>query len=226
MTFGKFESKWLGKRVDYDKVFGYQCVDLIKQYVDEVHSIRSGAWGNAIDYWRSPHPTLLTIFKKVAGTDALRGDIVIIKPISNNPYGHIGIATGQSDKTSVQILEENGGASTGTGLGSDAIRRRFVPRSSIAGLLRSKENEEMKIDKTLSILLWRNVKLIHSPTDKQVKSIIGKDPTDVLEDWQNDGDVVDIKLVVKQKYPEALEDIEALQKGFEPVNEQLFRKPK
>jgi hypothetical protein len=31
-----FKNKWLGKRIDYDKAYGYQCVDLIKQYLDEV----------------------------------------------------------------------------------------------------------------------------------------------------------------------------------------------
>lgn len=30
-----WSNKWLWKRVNYDAYAGYQCVDLIKQYIDE-----------------------------------------------------------------------------------------------------------------------------------------------------------------------------------------------
>lgn len=30
-----FKENRLGKAVDYDRCYGYQCVDLIKQYMDE-----------------------------------------------------------------------------------------------------------------------------------------------------------------------------------------------
>ena len=33
--YKEFVEKWLGKRIDYDWAYGYQCVDLIKQYLDE-----------------------------------------------------------------------------------------------------------------------------------------------------------------------------------------------
>lgn len=33
--YKEFKDKWLSKRIDYDKNYGYQCVDLIKQYLDE-----------------------------------------------------------------------------------------------------------------------------------------------------------------------------------------------
>jgi hypothetical protein len=35
----QFIQKWKGKRNDYDKAYGYQCVDLIKQYTLEVFNI-------------------------------------------------------------------------------------------------------------------------------------------------------------------------------------------
>ena len=34
-AYNDFKQKRLGKRIDYDKSYGYQCVDLIKQYLDE-----------------------------------------------------------------------------------------------------------------------------------------------------------------------------------------------
>lgn len=36
ITFEKFVEKYNGKFVDYDKAFGFQCVDLIRQYILEV----------------------------------------------------------------------------------------------------------------------------------------------------------------------------------------------
>ncbi|MDO4713966.1 MAG: hypothetical protein Q4B28_04980 [bacterium] len=31
-----FKKKWLNKRIDYDRAFKYQCVDLIKLYCSQV----------------------------------------------------------------------------------------------------------------------------------------------------------------------------------------------
>lgn len=138
MTYADFEAKWLGGKVDYDGVYQYQCVDLTKQYMAEVFGMKPGAWGNAIDYWTKTHPGVLERFDKVANSDAKRGDIVVINGLSGNPYGHIGIATGAIDGVNVEILEQNGSTGGGSGTGKDAIRKRFIPRSRVAGLLRPK----------------------------------------------------------------------------------------
>nr|DAM99047.1 MAG TPA: protease [Caudoviricetes sp.] len=31
-----FRNEWLGKRIDYDRGYAYQCVDLAKLYLDKV----------------------------------------------------------------------------------------------------------------------------------------------------------------------------------------------
>lgn len=138
MSYLEFEKKWLGKRVDYDSVFNYQCVDLVLQYLAEVHGIRSGVWGNAIDYWTKPTKTLLASFEKVASTAARQGDIVVLHGLSGNIFGHIGIATGKSDGGNIEILEQNGSSGNGDGKGGNAIRKRMIPRPRVAGLLRKK----------------------------------------------------------------------------------------
>lgn len=140
-VYSDFENEWIGKRKDYDGVAGYQCVDLVKQYVDEKYGIKAGAWGDAKNYWLNTNPGLLTKFDKLNSNDAQAGDIVPLKPIDAQPShsaGHIGIATGAKDSANVEILEQNGNGATGTGTGSDAIRKRFVPRSRVYGLLRPK----------------------------------------------------------------------------------------
>lgn len=129
-----FISHWLGRRVDYDKVYLYQCVDLILQYLSEVFGVHSGVWGNAIDYWTDPTPKLLEYFDKVSGTNFQRGDIIVLLPTKTNKYGHIMVAV-----DSVTALEQNGATGDGDGLGGDEVRFRAVPKDRIAGILRPKE---------------------------------------------------------------------------------------
>lgn len=137
MNYSEFKNQWLGKRIDYDSLYGWQCVDIIKQWLDSGFSIKPGAWGNAIDYWRSTNPGILTAFKKVTNTPYYippQGSIVIFNATSSNQYGHIAIVD-SATITVLNILEQNGGAGTGTGTGVDAIRLRNPGYNNIAGFL-------------------------------------------------------------------------------------------
>jgi hypothetical protein len=136
MSYQPFKDEWLGRRVDFDHVYFYQCVDLIQQYAYENYGI-NGVYGNAIDYWTRTDPRLLGKFDKVGGSDAKQGDIVVLYGLSGNIYGHIGIAESQ-DASNITILEQNGATGSGVGTGGDAIRTRAIPKSRVAGLLRPK----------------------------------------------------------------------------------------
>lgn len=145
MSFLTFKSEWLGKRVDTDGVYLYQCVDLIRQYLAEERGLaKTGAWGNAIDYWYRPAPQVLAVCSKIGGSyDASTGDIVVLETnkvpiVKGSGEGHIGIATGNITDSQVEILEQNGATGSGDGLGGNAIRTRYVARSRVAGLLRLK----------------------------------------------------------------------------------------
>lgn len=140
MTYSQFKQKWLGKRVDYDKVYGFQCVDLIKQYLHERFGLRPGAWGNAIDYWYQTNPAILKKFDRLSTSKARVGDIVIFKGINGNPYGHIGICDSNVGSLSVNVatLEQNGSSGNGSGTGGDAIRVRGIARWRVVGVLRPK----------------------------------------------------------------------------------------
>lgn len=135
MTYQDFKNEWLGRRVDYDHVYGFQCVDLVLEYVKEVFGIASGVTGNAIDYWNRTSPALLTQFDRVQTTDVHPGDIVVLNGLSGNPYGHIGVCDSQ-DAANVTILEQNGQDGSGSGLGGNAVRLRAIPKSRVAGVLR------------------------------------------------------------------------------------------
>ena len=136
MSYISFRNKYLGKKVDYDGVYGFQCVDLVKQYLAEEYGLKPGAWGDAIDYWYNTNPAVLKEFDRLSTNQARQGDIVILKGINGNPYGHIGIADGSSGILTVTILEQNGATGNGSGLGGDAIRTRAVPLWRVVGLLR------------------------------------------------------------------------------------------
>lgn len=149
MNFTQFETEWSGRRVDYDHVYLFQCVDLILQYIYECYGIAGGVAGNAIDYWNDPSAPLLDKFNKIVGSDAQQGDIVVFNGLPGNDNGHIGIATGNINATDVEILEQNGQTGDGDGGNADTnandnvplndgnqIRTRYIPLSRVAGILR------------------------------------------------------------------------------------------
>lgn len=133
--YQQFKKEWNTRRIDFDRIYAYQCVDLIFQYLYE--NGVTGVYGNAIDYKNITDTRLLNKFDRVAGTDCQPGDIVVLNGLAGNRYGHIGICDSQTAST-VRLLEQNG-AGSGTGIGKDAIGiYRDIPKSRIASILRPK----------------------------------------------------------------------------------------
>lgn len=142
-NYDTFQRNWIGKRDDFDGIYRYQCVDIIKRYMYSYFGIGNGAYGNAIDYWYSTASAIANKFNRVNTKDVRKGDIVVLEtnltPIRKGKQpGHIGIASGVQTSTTVQILEQNGSTGNGSGLGNDAIRLRNVSKTRIAGILRPK----------------------------------------------------------------------------------------
>lgn len=77
----------LGKSLDYDGVYGAQCVDLIKYYYDYL-GCASYARGNGADYASNALPSGWTRHK---GAQPQPGDIIVYGASSSNPYGHVAI---------------------------------------------------------------------------------------------------------------------------------------
>lgn len=158
MTYKEFESRWLGKQTDTDGVptwaTRFQCVDLVKRYMNETAGVPFGAYGNAIQYWTNTHPNVLAKYNKVVGSSGQIGDIVVLKGLEGNPFGHIGVCTGGVSASSIEILEQNGATGTGNGLAGNAIRKRWVPRYRVAGLLRPKPQAPATVTGTLRAGTW------------------------------------------------------------------------
>lgn len=109
MTISEFCSKYLGKKIDFDGVYGAQCVDLFRKYCEVVLNIEhTGSVDGAKDLWemynflpkeqeyfiRSPYPVSI-------------GDVVIFKPTPNNKYGHVALYLA-TDSNSLLVFEQNG----------------------------------------------------------------------------------------------------------------------
>ena len=113
-----FAKKRLGKRVDYDKQYDYQCTDLAKQYLFEVLRFEKiGALGNAKDM---PNNSFFSSREKIKGMkNLMQGDIIIR---SQWPYGHVAIVDHVLN-WKVYVLEQNGsGKNSGSGIWANAIR--------------------------------------------------------------------------------------------------------
>lgn len=132
ITYQSFKPEWTGRRVDYDHVYAYQCVDEILEWCAE-NGIPTGVWGNAIDYATHPTPTFMAHFSPV--TSYQPGDVVVLYGLPGNPYGHIGLFDHQ-DASGIWILEQNR-LGDGTGLGGSAIGvYRSIPLSRVAKVWR------------------------------------------------------------------------------------------
>lgn len=88
MNATEFFLKYNKKFLDFDGVYGPQCVDVIKQYFVEVLGMPA-MQGNAIDYWKDI-PGFQRI-KKAWFNTPKPGDIIVWNTTPINFYGHIAI---------------------------------------------------------------------------------------------------------------------------------------
>ncbi|MCR5019594.1 RICIN domain-containing protein [Ruminococcus sp.] len=77
----------VGKSVDYDGIYGAQCVDLVKAYCSYL-GVTTVATGNAKDYATNNLPKGWT---RVKGGTPQPGDILVFSGSSSNQYGHVAI---------------------------------------------------------------------------------------------------------------------------------------
>lgn len=112
MTFNEFISKYLGKKVDFDNVYGGQCVDLFRQYVLEVLEFPQPApvvgarvlWENY-----SLDKQLYTYYDRIPNTPfgvPQKGDVVIWNEKAGGGYGHVSMFI-EGDVFSFKSFDQN-----------------------------------------------------------------------------------------------------------------------
>lgn len=138
MDFLSFITHWLGKTTNIDGVAGVQCVDLIKQYLYDCFNFAVRPMGDALQWWTNTNKELLKIFDRIDSKAPRAGDIVVLYGLNNPRVNHIVICTQNAVGGFFEALEQNGHNSGEDVQPGDEVRKRLIPVSRIAGLLRPK----------------------------------------------------------------------------------------
>ena len=114
-----FRNERLGKRIDYDWSFWFQCVDLAKLYLDKVVGL--GKIGSLGDARGVPNNRLFAKgWEIIKGTNDIMQWDIIVK--TKGQYGHIAIVDHVAGGK-VYVLEQNGSwKNSGNGIWPNAIR--------------------------------------------------------------------------------------------------------
>ena len=122
MTLDEFVKKYSGTKVDYDGQYGYQCVDLFRQYCADVLNIpHTGAVVGAAELYTKYEalPLEQKYFNRIAydGTVPQAGDVVIFSATASNAYGHVAIVLSADDKE-LTVFEQDGFKQDGAHIGT------------------------------------------------------------------------------------------------------------
>lgn len=141
ITMDKWVKNNLGKYIDYDKVYGVQCVDLIKHYVKNVLGIEPQSIGNAIEYYnkRKTSTYLTKNFTWHGNTPEFipkKGDICVFT--SKTGHGHVAVATGEGTTSYFYSYDQNYPSSKGEPM--TKIKHSY---NSFLGVLRPKNQKNI-----------------------------------------------------------------------------------
>lgn len=139
MTLAEFVNKYINTKVDYDKSFGAQCVDLFRQYCKDVLNIphteacatTGGARDLFLDYFKMPLEQ--KYFYAMKATEMKYGDVIIWDSTETNKYGHVAVLISKINNNSILVFEQNGIKQDGAKLVVRLIE-------NILGILRFKED--------------------------------------------------------------------------------------
>lgn len=114
MTLSSFITKYKGKAVDFDGAYQGQCVDLFRQYVQEVLAFpQPKGVSGAKDFWAhyETDPALKNYYDKIANTATFipnKGDVMIWDKSAGEGFGHIAIvADGKATSTLFTSFDQN-----------------------------------------------------------------------------------------------------------------------
>lgn len=137
MTLEEFVKKYNGCKVDYDGVYGSQCVDLFRQYVRDVlliaeHTGPCASSGGAKDLFLDYHrmPIEKKYFTRSSAKTCKAGDVLIWNETVTNKYGHIAICLGTIGNSYI-VFEQDG-------FKQDGAKINIRGRENLLGYLRKR----------------------------------------------------------------------------------------
>jgi surface antigen len=101
MLLDLFIYRHYGKKIEFDGVYPYQCVDLVKFWAKELRL--KIPHGNAIDYAKNADGKNYVYYVNHPWSIPRRGDIIIFK---TGKFGHIGIVE-SGNVWRVRVFEQN-----------------------------------------------------------------------------------------------------------------------
>lgn len=137
MNVEDFVKKYAGKKIDFDGVYGAQCVDLFRQWVKEglgipEHTGSCSTTGGAkdlfIDYPKMPIEK--KYFTRETKKAMCPGDILIWDSTETNKYGHVAIYLGTLNNDLI-VFEQDG-------FKQDGAKINLRSKNKLLGFLRKK----------------------------------------------------------------------------------------
>ena len=114
MLLDDFVNKYKGKKVDFDGVYGAQCVDLFRQYTKEClgiaeHTGSCSTTGGAKDLFLDYNkmPVEKKYFSRITNKSYIPGDVAIWDSTEKNKYGHVAIILAKLNDSFI-VFEQNG----------------------------------------------------------------------------------------------------------------------
>lgn len=137
MYLEDFVNKYNGKKVDYDGVYGAQCVDLARVYFNEFFGIlehtgpcatSGGAKDLFLDYDKMPVEK--KYFKRIKTKKCLPCDVAVWDSTPTNKYGHVAIVLGELSNSLI-VFEQDG-------FKQDGAKINLRGKNNLLGVLRKK----------------------------------------------------------------------------------------
>ena len=132
MKLDEFINKHINTKVDFDKAFGAQCVDLFRQYCKDVLNIpHTGAVEGAKDIFLNygKLPLEQKYFKKYSTNNPKPADVIIWNETKTNKYGHIAIVVSTLSNYKVLVFEQ-------VGFKQDGAKLAIRTTENMLGILR------------------------------------------------------------------------------------------
>lgn len=137
MNLEEFVIKYSGKKVDFDGVYGAQCVDLFRQYSKEClgiseHTGSCSTSGGAKDLFLD-YPKMekeKKYFTRETKKAMVQGDILIWNETETNKYGHVAIYLGKLNNSLI-VFEQDG-------FKQDGAKINIRSKNNLLGFLRKK----------------------------------------------------------------------------------------
>ena len=138
MCLDEYVIKYNGKKIDFDGVYGAQCVDLFRHYSKEYLAIpehtgscstTGGAKDLYIDYPKMPLEKKY-FYRVSAKKGIFAGDVAIWDSTETNKYGHVAIVLAVLNN-SIIVFEQDG-------FKQDGAKMNIRSKNGLLGVLRRK----------------------------------------------------------------------------------------